>query len=851
MSAPPCFQRPKQPVTFSDLEGFEDHLQQLQDAIDSIDLDGDHDHHGGRSRMSRFVRWTWICFTVILSLVLVVSLGTGPLQDFATYYVLFHDPWKAGIDDFFVHKGSHHPCAVDQRTCVGFTALLLSTGLGGLAAIWLWLVAPTAHILLASRFLMLNWSMALLSVMIISLAYSERVLWIEHVPGIVCTALKGLLVMVELPFLQFFVQHRMKSIWPALQQRRCEQVLKRSYFVEVCFLCLVALCSVWHILAFYVVSGAFEEWHQMESANVLSIFVAAIGVLVSFLIWVLSVAVLLCRACFMFHRALLVSQVGGLTNALKALQSCRRVGLLQVAGLFTSATTSSGSAFVAVHSLLTHTSEVNDFHALMVIQSINTVINAASVIYLSGAFPLLTQEASPPPLPFLRWKLRSCSCWKRKELGHGSKRRSYKGDAWDTKTEELAGRGISLAELLFFYRKLGDSIMMSYQPSIHTTNDVVRLGIIPLTSSTCSSYAELINKGVAVIPERMITHNWSNLFRDLVAGIVAHSLGEHTFQFIADLLSEEAGVKAVETMLEVQGSLSETYWICAFAVNQHLGICGANPRGDVDPVTMVQHPVCTCKQKKFFNETPPLSLNGQSINCEMNKFDDMMAWLAASNPSFAQVVCVDASFQLFHRAWCVAEIAEAHRRGMEQSLNICNREVLIREQHALKALQVEKMKASRPEDVDGILAKIPDIKAFNETLQELIFNEKFGLLSAWKKVDALQEMEELSHMLKWVRLSETVEDCKVVWKRWPTLNSLNHQVTRSALDSDLTQMCENLKRFSAASAVSLTILKSPTLHDRHRLRHFHPGSEQPLQREGLGPKSCHLVVFVYHLFTNF
>ena len=793
MSAPPCFQRPKQPVTVADL-GFEDpNLHELQDSIDNGD-------HGGRSRMWRFVRWTCICFTVILSLVLVVSLGTGPLQDFATYYVLFRDPWIGEIDEFFVHKGSHHPCSVDQRTCVGFTALLLSTWLGGLAAIWSWLVAPTAHILLASRFLMLNWSMALLSVMIISLAYSERVLWTIHVPGIICTALKGLLVMVELPFLQFFVQHRMKSIWPELQQRRCEQVLKRSYFVEVCFLCLVAFCSVWHVLTVHVVSGAFEGWQEMFSVRVLSIFVAAIGVLVSFLIWVVSVAVLLCRACFMFHRALLVSQVGGLTNALKALQSCRRVGLLQVAGLFTSAATSSGSAFVAVQSLLTHalmviqSKEVNDFHALMVIQSINTVINAASVIYLSGAYRLLTQETSPPPLPFLRWKLRSC-CWKRKELGHGSKRWSYKGDAWDTKTEELAGRGISLAELLFFYRKLGDSIMTSYQPSIHTTNDVVRLGIIPLTASTCSSYAELVNKGVAVIPKTMVTHNWSNLFRDLVAGIVAHSLGEHTFQFIADFLSEEAGVKAVETMLEVQGSLSETYWICAFAVNQHLGICGANPRGDVDPVTMVQHPVCTCKQQKFFNETPPLNLNGKSINCEMNKFDDMMAWLAASNPSFAQVVCVDASFELFHRAWCVAELAEAHRRGMEQSLNICNREALIREQHALKALQVEKMKASRPEDVDEILAKIPDIKAFNETLQELIFNEKFGLLSAWKKVDALQEMEELSHMLKWARLAETVEDSKVVWKRWPTVN---HQVTRSAFDSDLTQMCKNSSAGSAS-----------------------------------------------------
>ena len=728
MSAPPCFQRPKQPATTAELE--------LQD---SIDLDGD--HGGGLSRMWRFLRWACICLTVIFSLVLVIALGAGSLQNVADHMLL-----------------PYHLCLWHDQTweCVGFTALLLSTGLGGVAAIWLWLLAPTAHILLASRFLMLNWSMNLLSVMIASLVYSQWMTRIRavYLPGVVCSVLKFLLVLVELPFLQFLVQHRMKSIWPALQQRHLEAVLKRTYFVEVCFLCLVLLCGVWRVaMILHSVDFAGLAASSIGTAG------AALGVLVSFLVWVVPVAVLLCQACFTFHRALLVSQVGGLTNARKALQSCRRIGLLQVTGLATSMTTSSGSVVVGFFFLK---AQAEHFPATMVIQSINTVINAASVIYMSGAFRLLTQEAPPPPVPFFR----SC-CRKREALGHRSKRRAAKGDEWDTKTEELASRGISLEELLAFYRKLGDSIMISYQPSIHTTNDVVRLGIIPLTASTCSSYAELVSKGVAVIPKKMVTHNWSNLFRDLVAGIVADSLGEHTFQFIADLLSEEAGVKALETMLEVQGNLGETYWICAFAVNQHLGICGANPRGDVDPVTMVPHPVCTCKRKKFFNETPPLSLNGQSINCEMNKFDDMMAWLAASNPSFAQVVCVDASFELFHRAWCVAELAEAHRQGMEQSLKICNKEALIREQHALKALQVEKMKASRPEDADEILAKIPDIKAFNDTLQDLIFNKKFGLLSAWKKVDALQEMEEVSHMLKWARLAETVEDSKVVWKRWP------------------------------------------------------------------------------------
>ena len=76
------------------------------------------------------------------------------------------------------------------------------------------------------------------------------------------------------------------------------------------------------------------------------------------------------------------------------------------------------------------------------------------------------------------------------------------------------------------------------------------------------------------------------------------------------------------------------------------------------------------------------------------------------------------------------------------------------------------MKASRPEDVQQILSKIPDKKAFNERLQDLIFDGQVGLLAAWKKADVLQQTEDLSHVLKWARLSETVEDGALIWSRW-------------------------------------------------------------------------------------
>ena len=337
---------------------------------------------------------------------------------------------------------------------------------------------------------------------------------------------------------------------------------------------------------------------------------------------------------------------------------------------------------------------------------------------------------------------------------------------WDKKTRELANRGISVEELIVFYKGLGDTVMPSFQPSVHTTNDVVRLAIIPLTSSNCSSYAQLVNKGEKVLPKKMITHNWSNLFRDLLASVIADVLEEHTFEFIAGLLSDKAGVDVVEQILRVHGSLQETYWICAFAVNQHAGICGANPTQTVDPVTGLTHPTCKCSEPKFFNQDPPLNADGKSIHCELNKFDDMMALLARENSHFAEVVAVDASLDLFGRAWCVAELAEAHRMGMAQSLKMRNKDILIKRQLTLQGLKVQNMKASRPQDVVEILAKIPDKEAFNAKLQELIFDKNAGLLTAWKNVDALQQMEEVSHVLKWLKLSEAVEGGLMVWQRW-------------------------------------------------------------------------------------
>eukprot|EP00434_Breviolum_minutum_P041575 symbB.v1.2.036984.t1/scaffold5348.1/size28215/2 len=514
----------------------------------------------------------------------------------------------------------------------------------------------------------------------------------------------------EILGLQFLVENRLQSLWPALNRPGCKLWLGRCLRMEVASLFLF-VSSAWLNLThttemFDPATGEESIWGIVVYLTLL-LTICAVPIL--FLIWIVLVAMTLFRVVLMFHKALKVARQQGLA-VVATFQVCCGRSILQCTGVVISLATSLMmlvAAFLFAPDYAVHGSH-SALYGTIVPQCINLLINAAGIILLCRGLKSLCRSS-----------LEICE-----------------ENDWEKKTRELANRGISLEELLAFYKKLGDTVMESFQPSVHTTTDVVRLAIIPMTASSCSSYAQLVNKGEKVLPKKMVTHNWSNLFRDLVASVISETLGEQTFEFIAELLSDKAG------------------------------ICGANPAGTVDPVTGLTHPTCKCNEPKFFNTDPPLNDDGKSIHCEMNKFDDMMALLARENPDFAEVVAVDASLDLFGRAWCVAELAEAHRMGMAQSLKMRNEETLLRRQLTLQGLKVENMKASRPEDVVEILAKIPDKEAFNAKLQELIFDSNVGLLAAWKDADALQQMEEVSHLLKWLRLSEAVEGGQIVWQRW-------------------------------------------------------------------------------------
>eukprot|EP00434_Breviolum_minutum_P012329 symbB.v1.2.010865.t2/scaffold716.1/size187362/18 len=335
---------------------------------------------------------------------------------------------------------------------------------------------------------------------------------------------------------------------------------------------------------------------------------------------------------------------------------------------------------------------------------------------------------------------------------------------WQEKVEDLAKRAISLDALLTFYSGLGRDYMHNFDSKVHTTDDVVRQAIIPLSALHQSDLllakkksvdmSMLSMKGRRVRPGAMVTHTWHSRFRDLVAACCADGLEESNYLRISLLLDTDMDL--IRHWLRRCGELKSTYWICAFCVNQHKGIC--HPSFPLyDSATGATVKPCECNCPKYLNTDPPCRsdlAHPISINCEMNKFSDMIAWLAATDDEFRQVLVVDANLELFSRAWCMAEIAEAYMMGMKQLLKIESGNALQQRNAKLKALRIEDMKASRAEDVQEILHRIPDKDEFNRQLQRL-FGKLFGTF--WH-LHPSERLKIACRELRWQLHSQEQED---------------------------------------------------------------------------------------------
>ena len=459
----------------------------------------------GDSQMER-PSWTWRCLQMFIALLVVI---------FTTWLAIAIgcQSWENSIYDL---RSNNLPDAA-LKDDPSFIALMVSTGIAGLAAMWLYLIAPTAHTLLAARFLCLNWVEGLVT---LSSIVTEKGVQIRgsiskvDVFGIgLLSQVREFLSLCEFLGLQFLIQNRLQSLWPALNRPECKVWLARCLRIEVAglFLGILTLLvqmrfvvSVYHIYNMALVMHFPVFPFNSESNNVWLRVVVTLGVPFCFLIWSLLLTVTLFRVDGMFQKALELARKQGLAVA-ATFRECRGRSILQCTGVIISLTT---SVMVFSSWLLLSAS-----YETIVPHCINLLVNAAGIILLSGASSLITSQGTLrfPPLQCCRCPCRFRRCCGFKSLCR-SKLKIGEENAWEKKTRELANRGISLEALLAFYKNLGDTVMQSFQPSVHSTTDVVRLAIIPLTASSCSSYAQLVNKGAKVLPKKMITHNWSNLF---------------------------------------------------------------------------------------------------------------------------------------------------------------------------------------------------------------------------------------------------------------------------------------------------------------------------------------------------
>lgn len=120
--------------------------------------------------------WSWRCFQSVIALLLVIfstwlliALSCqGCWDDIPKYKHI----WELGIDGVIESKRIEVGLSKGLSHDLSFLALMVSTGLAGLAAMWLYLIAPTAHILLAAHFLCLNWLEGLVTLSLVVGAHS-------------------------------------------------------------------------------------------------------------------------------------------------------------------------------------------------------------------------------------------------------------------------------------------------------------------------------------------------------------------------------------------------------------------------------------------------------------------------------------------------------------------------------------------------------------------------------------------------------------------------------------------------------------------------------------------------------
>ena len=232
----------------------------------------------GDSQMER-PSWTWRSFQMFIALLVVIFTTRLAIA------ISSQEAWDTpsyGASGY----GSEVPALKDDPL---FIALIVSTGIAGLAAMWLYLIAPTAHTLLAARFLCLNWVEGLVT---LSSFAAEKGLQIRLSVSkadwtILLLWIRVLLLLCEFVGLQFLIANRLQSLWPALNRPGCKVWLLRCLRMEVASLFLGIPTYIVNV--HFLGRNLFWGWVALAT----TLFMCCIPI--CFLIWSLLVTVTLFR----------------------------------------------------------------------------------------------------------------------------------------------------------------------------------------------------------------------------------------------------------------------------------------------------------------------------------------------------------------------------------------------------------------------------------------------------------------------------------------------------------------------------------------------------------------------------
>lgn len=167
----------------------------------------------------------------------------------------------------------------------------------------------------------------------------------------------------------------------------------------------------------------------------------------------------------------------------------------------------------------------------------------------------------------------------------------------------LASKNITLAQLLYFYRKnLGDGRLTETS----TCWEVMQNIVLPDTEREQTCYMDTMIGG-AKKADCMVTHWWGMTFKELVIAIARHATG---------CMPRDVLDKKMETAGFGHDDLQKSFWLCMFAANHHRKAGSGHALADIDII--------------------------QRVLAEM----------------VSTLIVLDEGLKIMSRAWCVAEISE-------------------------------------------------------------------------------------------------------------------------------------------------------------------------------------------------